>query len=137
MLIKVEKNVGRNLTIFYCSGVLKIEDIKHEVKTFHDGEPTLNTLYDLSQVSLQGLGYTILHEWSRFRASYLNFDQRKSGKTAIVAPTDLQYGTARMAEALFKNKIPHEIRVFRSKSEALGWFPEDTDQKRVDSAEQV
>ena len=137
MLIKKEEEPILKLTIFHCSGILKIEELKHEVKTFHDGEPTLNTLYDLSQTSLQGLDHTVPHEWSRFQASELTFDKRKGGKTAIVAPTDLLYGTARLAETLFNDKVPQEIRVFRSKSEALGWISENTDQKSVDSAEQV
>ena len=36
----------------------------------------------------------------------------------------------------FIEKVPHEIRVFRSKSGALGWILENTDQNRVESAEQ-
>jgi hypothetical protein len=47
----------------------------------------------------------------------------KGGKRAIVAPTDLQFGIARMYETfteVYKHSVPH--KVFRSKDEAMEWL---------------
>ncbi len=45
-------------------------------------------------------------------------------KTAIIAPRDLDYGMSRMYE-VFSSESPENVRVFRSKEEAMSWIKED------------
>jgi hypothetical protein len=44
-----------------------------------------------------------------------------SSRRAIVAPTDLGFGMSRMFE-LYRGELAGEIRVFRTRSEALAWL---------------
>jgi hypothetical protein len=87
-------------------------------------EPTydssLDDLIDLRGVTHMGVTGAGLH---RLIAMY---DQRESDghrtRAAIVAPTDVLYGVARMFQALRGDETPEEIEVFRSMDDALRWL---------------
>jgi len=128
MPIKTILDLDNNLTIFHCSGVVRTDVLMRVIKSFHDGEPTLNTLYDLTNFSVDHLGYKDLSGWCDFLMHKVNFEQRIGGRAAIVAPTDIQYGIARIVESLLSLRAPHEIRVFRSVSDAVKWIRETSNQ---------
>jgi hypothetical protein len=53
---------------------------------------------------------------------------RKGGKTAVVAPRDVDFGLSRMTEALHTSgrpAPPYEFTVFRTEQEALAWIEGD------------
>jgi hypothetical protein len=85
-----------------------------------DYDPSLDDLIDLRGVTHMGVTGTGLH---RLIAMY---DQRESDgyrtRAAIVAPTDVLYGVARMFQALRGDDTPEEIEVFRSMDAALRWL---------------
>jgi len=53
---------------------------------------------------------------------------RAGGKSAVVAPTDVDYGLSRVTEALHTSgrpAPPYEFTVFRTEEEALAWIDGD------------
>jgi hypothetical protein len=48
-------------------------------------------------------------------------DDAPRGRTAVVAPTDLAFGLARMTQ-VFMEEGPAEVRVFHSEEDALAWL---------------
>ena len=83
-------------------------------------DPSLDDLIDLRAVTHMGVTGAGLH---RLIAMY---DQRDSDgystRAAIVAPTDVLYGVARMFQTLRGDETPDEIVVFRSMDDALQWL---------------
>lgn len=83
-------------------------------------DPSLDDLIDLRAVTHMGVTGAGLH---RLIAMY---DQRDSDgfrtRAAIVAPTDVLYGVARMFQALRGDETPEEIEVFRSMDDAMRWL---------------
>jgi hypothetical protein len=43
-------------------------------------------------------------------------------KLAVIAPTDITYGTSRMHQMLAESRNPLQIQVFRDRSSALKWL---------------
>ncbi len=85
-------------------------------------DPSLDDLIDLRGVTHMGVTGAGLH---RLIAMY---DQRESDghptRAAIVAPTDVLYGVARMFQTLRGEDTPDVIEVFRSIGDALCWLDE-------------
>ncbi len=83
-------------------------------------DPSLDDLIDLRTVTHMGVTGAGLH---RLIAMY---DQRESDghctRAAIVAPTDVLYGVARMFQMLRGEDTPDVIEVFRSIDDALRWL---------------
>ncbi len=83
-------------------------------------DPSLDDLIDLRAVTHMGVTGAGLH---RLIAMY---DQRDSAghstRAAIVAPTDVLYGVARMFQTLRGDETPDEIEVFRSIDDAVRWL---------------
>ena len=48
--------------------------------------------------------------------------ERPDTKLAVIAPADLSYGTSRMHQMMAEGREPHEVMVFRERSEALRWL---------------
>ncbi len=51
--------------------------------------------------------------------------RREKGRSAIVAPADVDYGLARMIEAFQKSgepDLPYQLRVFRDEKLAMAWL---------------
>jgi hypothetical protein len=83
-------------------------------------DPSLDDLIDLRGVTHMGVTGAGLHRLIAM------FDARDSEgystRAAIVAPTDVLYGVARMFQTLRGDEIPDEIEVFRSIDVALQWL---------------
>ena len=52
-------------------------------------------------------------------------EKRGKGKSALVAPSDLNYGTTRVFMSLFHQDLPIELMVFRTMEEARAWTSDD------------
>ena len=54
------------------------------------------------------------------------FEERKGGKSAVVASSDLQYGLSRILETFFEIEgFPTQLRIFRIMDEAIKWLDQD------------
>jgi len=54
------------------------------------------------------------------------FEERKGGKSAVVASSDLQYGLSRILGALYEIKdFPTQLKIFRIMDEAFEWLDQD------------
>ena len=112
------------LTVFKATGVLRYDEIISAVKSFYEGQPTENVLWDLSDITEIQLTSeqveSIVSLSKRFNSA------RSKGKTAFVAQNDLVYGLSRMFNTLGEiSGAPFQRWAFRSMEEAYQWFSEE------------
>lgn len=113
----------RDLTVQTVSGDISGDDLILAIREFFAGDKTSHTLWDFRDADLSSLsGNTV----RRVAAEAFRFtDQIPSGKTAIVARTDLVFGLGRMFEAF--QEISNSTRshqTFRSMEAAMNWITE-------------
>jgi len=117
---KIDKS--KDLTTHIFTGEISSNDLISVVESFFKGELTKNLLLDcrnakpderiLSQ-DLEKIAGVTKRYW----------ELRKTGKTAIVASTDIVFGLSRMYEAFVKIEgLTHSVKVFRSMDEAIEWL---------------
>ncbi|UCB47064.1 MAG: hypothetical protein JSV25_06525 [Spirochaetota bacterium] len=91
------------------------------ISSFYNGAPTQYALWDLSNASLNDMpaeGIRKIFEFVKQTGSV-----RKGGKTAVVTPTDLGYGLARMFQIMSDTDgFPFVIEIFRHYDEARRWL---------------
>ncbi len=111
----------RNLSIYTCRGQISVDEIKKKVKSFYEGTPSRNVIWDFTEADLS----SITADEIRALASGVErlAHSREGGKTAIVAPEDISYGFGRMYQ-IFAEIYAQiaDIKVFRSKLEAERWL---------------
>jgi hypothetical protein len=120
-LILSTADIKRNLTIYTCKGQISVDEVKKKVKSFYEGAPSLNVIWDLAEADVSSITVGEI----RALASGVKrlAHSREGGKTAIVAPKDASYGLGRMYQILaeiYAQVI--DIGVFRSRSEAEHWL---------------
>ena len=114
----------KKLTVFKVKGELLYDEAISVVKSFYEGQPTENVLWDLSDI-------TEIHITSEQVESIENLIQRfksarSKGKTAFVAPNDLVYGLSRMFNTFGEiSGSPFQRWAFRSMEEAYQWLSEE------------
>jgi len=120
-LILSTEDMKRNLTIYTCKGQISVDEIKKKVKSFYEGTPSRNVIWDFTEADLS----SITADEIRALASGVKklAHSREGGKTAIVAPEDISYGFGRMYQ-IFAEIYAQiaDIGVFRSKLEAERWL---------------
>ena len=83
--------------------------------------PTLHVLLDFSLARMVNISSQVIERVvsiARKRGS-----TRHGGKTALVAPDNIEYGMSRMYQMIAElKKVPYEIQVFRSLEEAKQWL---------------
>ena len=120
-MIETTVDKQHDLTLHKCSGIVTEEELTNTINSLYEGTPTLNIIWDCSDVSTDGISSsfirriaTILHEIG---------SSRQGGKSAIVAPEDLIFGLARMFQIRSElDDIPFTIKVFRQFKEASQWL---------------
>ena len=81
-------------------------------------------LWDMSQAELSNVTPDILKRFVT-RAAELG-KSRKGTRTAVIAPSDLQYGLGRMSEVFMDlESAAFSFRAFRSEEDALRWLISD------------
>ena len=123
---KVDKR--RNLTTYALTGELTLDDIQSTLKAFWEAhELTLNTLWDARSAKLTNLESSDMESITAFIGLYTHrFEERKGGKSAVVASSDLQYGLSRILGTLYEiEDFPTQLKIFRIKDEAVEWLDQD------------
>ena len=120
---EIEKCIdrSRSITFYDASGVVSARDIIASNREFYENDPTDLLLWDFTGADLSGLSAEDLQGIVAVARRLAHL--RPNGKTAIVAPSSLEFGMSRMYETftqIWKHPVPH--RVFRSREEALEWL---------------
>ncbi len=120
-MIETTIDTKRNLTIQKCSGNLTTKEMIDAINSFYDGSPTSYTLWDFSNASMNDIPSENVREMVTLIKN--RGFVRQGGKTAVVTPSDLAYGLARMFQIMSDtNDFPFELRVFRYFKEATKWL---------------
>jgi hypothetical protein len=124
MPISREIDKARNLTVFTVSGDVKADEILSALKAFWEGEVTLNVLWDARGASGIDLESFHMEAFADFSSHYGDrLKDRQGGRSAIVSPTDLEFGLSRIVEiSQSLRDSPFEIKVFRSIDDAKEWL---------------
>jgi hypothetical protein len=121
---KIEKRFEpeKSLTVFTVLGAVSADEFSQAIEEFYEKGPVTNkVLFDLTDSFLDQLRSEEILNISR-TPKYIP-EQRVGGKTAIVAPSDLAFGLARMYEfSSDPADIPFVIKVFRTMEEARKWL---------------
>jgi hypothetical protein len=94
-----------------------------EVRKIEEQEPiTPDRLIDLTRMDAVDLDFTVVNDFAQLRAQS---PLKNPTKSAIVAPSALQYGFGRMYQTL--NQNPQlEVRMFQDSTQAREWLrPKD------------
>ena len=120
----IEKRIEpeKSLTVLTVTGVVSADEFNRAIKEFYEKGPvTRKVLCDLTDSILDHVRSEDILNISRTPRQYP--EPRIGGKTAIVAPSDLAFGLARMYEFTSDPaEVPFVIRVFRTKDEAMKWL---------------
>lgn len=95
-MAKFEKTVinDKNLTIYMVSDRVSVDEIINEISSLYETEFTEKLLWDFSQADLTDLTNDHIKQIISHAKKYAGL--RKSGKTAFVLSSDLEYGLGRM-----------------------------------------
>ncbi len=118
---------ARNLTRLVVVGEVTAAEMKQIIEQFWElPEVTLNVLWDYSEASMERLTNVDVRNLVPVGKRYGHrLEERRGGKTAIVAPRDLEYGMMRVSEVLSEaSEYSFEVRVFRGMEEAEVWLGE-------------
>ena len=120
MPVKIDTDQEKQLTVFTVTGTPSFDEGMAVFKQFYEGKTTHNTLWDFRDASL----VLVSSEQTEMMLDFIkqHSEKRAGGKTAIVAPADLEYGISRMAEMMSEIKyLSIKVKPFRSYEEAIEW----------------
>ena len=121
MGIRITRHDERNLTVFTVSGRTEVDEQLEALRAYYADGPTAHTLWDFRGLDGPRLSTEDLHRIVRFVRR--EGARRPSGRTALVAATELDYGLGRMSSILSSSlRVPVEIQAFRSIEEAEAWI---------------
>ena len=101
-----------------ASGVLTDDDLRgHQKRILADPafDPSFNQVWDLREVTEVSVSNRALQDLAAARSF------SPGAKRAMVAPSDILYGMARMFQ-LMHDAAPEQVRVFREIAEAEDWI---------------
>lgn len=126
MPITTTRDRGQNLTEHVVTGPALEAEMYRTLEDFYAQEPTDLLLWDMSNAEVSHVTPDILRKFVQ-RAAKLGVS-REGGRTAILAPEDLQFGLGRMTETFADiESTPYKVQVFRSRQDALKWLMPATD----------
>lgn len=119
IITTIDKRI--DLTVFTVSGEMTYKEQAAALKDFYDAKPTANVLWDLRKQE----GHRLTHEELQDIIVYVKSREtvRRTGKTAMVSNSDLDFGLARMIATFAEmENLPWEIQAFRTMDQALKWI---------------
>ena len=128
MAITSEVEKTKNLTIYTLTGELTLDEILNALKSFWEAHTlTLNLLWDARSAKLSQLKSEEVAKITGFISQYKHrFEERKGGKAAIVASSNLQYGLSRILGTFYEIEgFPTQLKIFRILDEAMEWLDQN------------
>lgn len=119
--IKKMVDQEKNITVFSVVGDVTGEEYEQAICDFYEIGPTTKyVLWDLTEALLEHVKSSEVFGLQIPRSAA---SKREGGKTAIVAPSDLAYGLARMYESgAADGELPFSTSIFRTPEEAMQWL---------------
>ena len=125
MSIEITRDQNQNLTSLVVTGQASEEAMHEALAEIYVDDPALLVFWDMSQADVTHVTPDILQKFVR-KAVCLGAS-KPGGRTAVVAPGDLQFGLGRMSEFFADvESAPFDLRVFRSKQDAMAWLTSET-----------
>jgi len=128
MPITSQVDKTKELIIYTLTEELTLGEIQSTIKSFWEAhELMLNALWDARSAKLTNLKSSDMETVAAIVGQYAHrFEERKAGKTAVVASSDLQYGLSRILGTFYEiEDFPTQLKIFREMEEALGWLDQD------------
>ena len=128
MPITSDVDETKDLVIYTLFGELTLDEILNTIKSFWEAHDlTLNALWDARRANLTHLKSSDMEKITRFIGEYAHrFEERKGGKSAVVASSDLQYGLSRILGTLYEiENFPIQLKIFRVMDEAVEWLDQN------------
>ena len=128
MPITSDVDETKNLVIYTLFGELTLDEIINTIKSFWEAHDlTLNALWDARRANLTHLKSSDMENIIPFISEYAHrFEERKGGKSAVVASSDLQYGLSRILGTFYEiENFPIQLKIFRIMDEAMEWLDQD------------
>jgi hypothetical protein len=126
MSIKTTRDEGKNLTIHTISGPVSEVEMYRALKGEVGQEPTALALWDMSLADVSHVTPHVLRKFIK-KAAELGAT-RLGGKTAVIAPEDLQFGLARMSVAFSEMESAlYQLQAFRNRDNAFQWLMSESD----------
>lgn len=110
---------AKQLTIHTARGEITTPDIQACLETFYQ-DPTRDVLWDLREASMSQVSGKDMERFAEYLIAQAPL--RPRGKTALVAPEDLEYGTIRMGMGYVGDRGPITYNVFRTMDQAKAWL---------------
>jgi hypothetical protein len=119
--IKTVVDPQNDLSIFTVDGDLTADEIIDRVEEYYTKHPSRLILWIMGDADISTLTSEDIERI--IQTAKKHSGKRQEGKTAIVGSKDVEYGMARMYEALtgFEN-LPYEYRAFKDIGEAKEWL---------------
>lgn len=121
MPIDIQVISDKNLTIFAVKGEVTFDEGMAVLQAFYGSNPTLYSLWDIREGTLSKITSEEIDRIVDFLAEVSA--SRMGGKTAGVVAKDIDFGIARMFEAISEiRKYKPKVRIFRQIDHAMNWL---------------
>jgi len=112
---------SEKLVAIRFAGALQPLELRTKLDEFNAREATLNPaphrISDLSELTKFEVNFLDIEQFAKSRR---NLKFPNAFKSAVIAPSEVQYGYARMFQTL--NDHPQiDLRIYRTRAEACGW----------------
>jgi len=125
MTITTTIDQALDLTIFTAEGELTFDKQMNALREFYSGNPTANVIWDFRKIVGNRISSQELLKIITFIKQHGK--KRPSGRTALIAASDLDFGLSRMGQAYADvEHLTWDMEVFRSMSSALRWIKTGT-----------
>ncbi len=120
-MAEIKTITSGEVTMRKIIGVVTADELVNAVLDSFAGHVTKNVVWDLSMGSVEQLTSDDLRSIADLVRTHAH--TRIGGKTAIVAPADLEYGMSRMLSTFAELiDVPFDTQAFRTLSEAAKWI---------------
>ncbi len=131
MPITSETQLWANLTVHTCTDHTTIDEVNQAIRSFYEGRPTKNVLWDCTQTSLQHLTPLQIRHTIFEVAIYAEVGLAKArvdGRTALVVSSPGDYAVGRLAITLGEiEELPFAGEVFYTFEDAHHWLGQTVD----------
>ena len=124
MPITSQINKERQLTVFTGTGELSFDEVRNAITSFYEKDHSLKVLWDMRDATAREISSGQVDQIALLLEEYGG--RSKGVRTAIVTPTDLDYGLSRMLISFVEireERYPVFMKVFRTMDEAVSWLP--------------
>jgi hypothetical protein len=121
---EIKTVISGEVTLRKIIGDVTIDEMLNALREYYAGQVTRNWVWDLSNGSVRSLTSNDMKLIAELVLQHAH--SRAGGKTAIVAPNDLDYGISRMLNIYAElGNILFQTQTFRTLSEAAKWIGVD------------